>query len=126
VNDQRFPKSARLLTASDFQQVMENAEVKSGQPKFLMLATATGKPSARLGFIVSKKRVKLAVQRNRIKRCLRETFRQVQHELPSFDVVFLAKSHLAELSNEELQLSSKNAFLHLSKRYRKLKESVKS
>lgn len=105
---------------------MENAEVKSGQPKFLMLATATGKPSARLGFIVSKKRVKLAVQRNRIKRCLRETFRQVQHELPSFDVVFLAKSHLAELSNEELQLSSKNAFLHLSKRYRKLKESVKS
>lgn len=126
MKDQRFPKSARLLTPSDFNQVMENADVKSGQPKFLMLATATGKPSARLGFIVSKKRVKLAVQRNRIKRCLRETFRQVQHELPSFDVVFLAKSHLAELSNEELQLSSKNAFLHLSKRYRKLKESVKS
>lgn len=126
MKDQRFPKSARLLTPSDFNQVMENADVKSSQPKFLMLATATGKPSARLGFIVSKKRVKLAVQRNRIKRCLRETFRQVQHELPSFDVVFLAKSHLAELSNEELQLSSKNAFLHLSKRYRKLKESVKS
>lgn len=126
MNDQRFPKSARLLTPSDFKQVMESAEVKSGQPNFLMLATVTGKTSARLGFIVSKKRVKLAVERNRIKRCLRETFRQVQHELPPFDVVFLAKSHLAELTNHELQQSGKNALQHLSKRYQKLQKIVKS
>jgi len=126
VNDQRFPKSARLLTPSDFKQVMENAEVKSGQTNFLLLATATGKPSARLGFIVSKKRVKLAVERNRIKRCMRETFRHLQHELPPFDVVFLAKAHLADLNNHELQQSGKNALQHLCKRYQKLHASVKS
>lgn len=126
MNDQRFPKSAKLLIPSDFKQVMENAEVKSGQPNFLLLATVTGKPSARLGFIISKKRVKLAVERNRIKRCLRETFRKLHHELPPFDVVFLAKSQLAELSNHELHRSGENALQHLSKRYRKLQESVKS
>ncbi len=98
---------------------MENAEVKSSQDKFLLLATATGKNSPRLGFIVAKKRVKLAVQRNRIKRCMRETFRLLQNDLPPLDIVFLAKSNLAELDNDQLQSSGKAAFLHLAKRYNK-------
>ena len=42
---------------------------------------------ARLGLIVAKKTAKLAVQRNYMRRVLRELFRINQHQLPAMDVV---------------------------------------
>jgi len=41
----------------------------------------------RLGLIVSKKTAKLAVQRNYMRRVLRELFRLNQHRLPPVDLV---------------------------------------
>ena len=46
----------------------------------------------RLGIIIAKKNVKLAVERNRLKRQLRETFRKQRQVLPSLDIVLLAKT----------------------------------
>ena len=45
------------------------------------------KSRARLGLIVAKKTAKLAVQRNYMRRVLRELFRLNQHQLPAVDVV---------------------------------------
>ncbi len=42
---------------------------------------------ARLGLIVSKKTAKLAVQRNYMRRIMRELFRLNQHNLPAMDLV---------------------------------------
>lgn len=42
---------------------------------------------ARLGLVVSKKKAKLAVQRNYMRRVLRELFRLNQQYLPSIDLV---------------------------------------
>lgn len=44
-------------------------------------------PAARLGLVVSKRALPSAVQRNRAKRVLRETFRQRRWELPPMDIV---------------------------------------
>lgn len=52
---------------------------------------------ARLGLIVSKKALKHAVWRNRFKRLQREKFRLMQSQLPSVDVVLVAKWRLADL-----------------------------
>lgn len=41
----------------------------------------------RLGMIVAKRLLKRAVDRNRVKRCVRETFRGVRAELPACDFV---------------------------------------
>ena len=41
----------------------------------------------RLGLVVGKKTAKLAVDRNYMKRVLRELFRLNQHHLPSLDLV---------------------------------------
>lgn len=41
----------------------------------------------RLGLIVSKKTAKLAVQRNYMRRVLRELFRLNQHHLPTVDLI---------------------------------------
>jgi ribonuclease P protein component len=44
-------------------------------------------PAARLGLVVSKRALPGAVQRNRARRVLRETFRQQRATLPSMDIV---------------------------------------
>jgi len=57
---------------------------------------------ARLGLVISKKSAKRAVDRNRVKRQLRETFRLNQHQLPKFDVVMLSKRGIPEADNKML------------------------
>ncbi len=41
----------------------------------------------RLGILISRKHAALAADRNRIKRCIREAFRQAQTELGTLDVL---------------------------------------
>ena len=52
---------------------------------FYVARRATGKP--RLGMLVSRKHAASAVERNRIKRCIREAFRLEQERLGSLDVL---------------------------------------
>ena len=42
---------------------------------------------ARLGILISRKHAPLATDRNRIKRCIREAFRQTQDALGSIDLL---------------------------------------
>ncbi|MEE4281228.1 MAG: ribonuclease P protein component, partial [Pseudomonadales bacterium] len=51
---------------------------------------------------IAKKNVRLAVQRNRIKRTAREVFRTMPDSDPSLDVVLLARRGLDQLDNAEL------------------------
>ena len=57
---------------------------------------------ARIGVIISKRNVRLAVHRNRIKRLIKEQFRLQQIFLPSVDIVFVVKKGSGELDNKEL------------------------
>jgi len=52
--------------------------------------------------VIGKKSVKLSVERNRIKRQLRETFRHHQMDLAGWDIVVIARKGLADLDNPEL------------------------
>ena len=52
--------------------------------------------------MIGKKSVKLSVERNRIKRQIRETFRHHQMELAGWDIVIIARKGLADLDNPEL------------------------
>lgn len=89
-----------MLTASDYSQIFQDVQIRASSQRFLILAKDQKRDTARLGVIVAKKNVKLAVQRNRIKRLLRETFRNERAELPKIDIIVLAKKgvHLAENS----------------------------
>lgn len=101
-----FTKSHRLLNASDFQAVFNDARFKTSHQHLLILSRPTslaisdGPP--RLGLVIAKKHIRLAVQRNRIKRILRETFRQHQHQLTGIDAVVLARRGLDQLDNAQL------------------------
>lgn len=97
-----FRKSSRLLASPDFQRVFQNASFKVSHRHLLILATPNDVQRPRLGLVIGKKNVRLAVQRNRIKRHIRESFRLKQHKLPAMDAIVLARSQLDHLSNHKL------------------------
>ena len=101
-DDQTFPRTARLLGAFDYTAVFETCDLRAGS-KHAILLTIPNPSHSRLGLIIAKKNVRLAVQRNRIKRVAREFFRSNPLEHPR-DIVFLAKRNLAELDNQQLRV----------------------
>jgi len=63
---------------------------------------ASARMPARLGMAVAKKTAKRAVDRNRLKRLARESFRQHKHSLAGFDIVLLARHASVSANNQEL------------------------
>lgn len=59
--------------------------------------------NARLGVAVAKRHVPLAVDRNRVRRMIRESFRHYQAALKGHDIVVIAQRALFELSKARLQ-----------------------
>lgn len=101
-----FTKAHRLLSPSDFKAVFDDARFKASDQLLLVLSrpntavVTNGTP--RLGLVIAKKHIRLSVQRNRIKRILRETFRHHQHQLQGIDAVVLARRGLDKLDNAQL------------------------
>ncbi|NQY86852.1 MAG: ribonuclease P protein component [Colwellia sp.] len=101
-----FNRESRLLTPDHFQSVFKKP-IRFGSSHFTILITPSNLPADscknnRLGLAIAKKRVKLAVQRNRIKRIIRESFRLNQHNLPAIDMVVMVKSGIDQLDNKEI------------------------
>lgn len=71
---------------------------------------------ARLGLAIAKKQVRRAVDRNRIKRIVRESFRHHQQQLASVDYVVMARRDTAAASNAELFVSLQHHWKRLIKR----------
>ena len=67
---------------------------------------------SRLGMVVSKRNCALAVNRNRLKRLIREAFRLNQSDLSALDLVVSLRSPL-KISDEELQACIEKLFIQL-------------
>jgi ribonuclease P protein component len=96
-----FSRELRLLTPDDFQPVFKNA-IPAVSPHLTLLARKNSLDHPRIGMAIPKKHIKRAVGRNRIRRIVREQFRQQQHKLPAIDIVVIAKAGIADLSNQEI------------------------
>jgi ribonuclease P protein component len=70
-----------------------------------MIARPNGLDHARLGMAVGVRAAGGAVNRNRVKRVVRETFRSSQHELPALDLVVNARAAAGRATNAELSAS---------------------
>ncbi|MBC7192662.1 ribonuclease P protein component [Marinobacter sp.] len=97
-----FPKSARLLTPGDYGRVFDDVQIRVPHRNFLILATPNSLGHARVGLVFAKRNLKHAVQRNRIKRQVRETFR-LRTDIPALDIIVLGRQGLAQLGNPQVR-----------------------
>jgi len=96
-----FPHTVRLSKPDQYRRVFDRPEYKVSSEAFLLLATPGAAQSSRLGVVVAKKNIRLAVRRNRIKRLVREHFRQHPFD-EAIDLVVLARSGADHLDNPRL------------------------
>lgn len=99
--DSRFRRRSRLADKSSFDAVFRKA-VRSRDRVFTVLYRPNEKAVARLGLAISKKNCRLATGRNRLKRIVRESFRQHLDELPGLDIVVLNQPAAARANNRLL------------------------
>lgn len=97
-----FPLQLRLRAAQEFDAVFKQGDFRASERHLLCLARGNRCSHARLGMVVSKRNVPLAVQRNRIKRVIRESFRRNCSNLPHCDVVLLCRQGLAGMDNRSI------------------------
>ena len=82
-----LPRQLRLTRKYQFDRVLKERMVQLRNGPFRIYAAGNIETVPRLGLIVGKRHAKRAVDRNRIKRALRESFYQGHHQLGAFDIV---------------------------------------
>lgn len=100
--EQRFTLSARqrLKTPSQYQLVYKSKQW-GGSPHFSFNVLAINAAQPMLGVTVSKKVSKSAVDRNRLKRQIREFYRLHQHQLSGAQLVITAKPSSMKVSDQD-------------------------
>ena len=113
--DHSFKKADRILKRNEFIQLSKFGR-KIQNEYFIVLYAPGQYDRSRLGITVTKK-VGKAVKRNRIKRLVREYFRQNRHLLSGYwDLNVIAKKEAADLSSEKIFDSLCNVFERISNR----------
>ncbi len=86
-----FTRRQRLIKGTEFAAVFAARRYLRSQ-SYLVMSLANDLGHARLGMVVAKRQLRRAVDRNRMRRIIRETFRLYSPELPALDVVVKVQS----------------------------------
>ena len=111
-----FSRRVRLLDAQQYKAIFDDAPFRVSTRELLFLSRPNSLPVPRLGLVISKKSCRLAVQRNRVKRLVRESFRQHQGSLTGLDIIVLSRRGIAELDNHTLTQLITQSWTRLLKR----------
>jgi len=105
-----FSRKSRLIKPAQYKYVFSKPK-RSIDNNFIIIAKKNNENYPRLGLAISKKNIKLAVQRNRIKRIIREFFRiNIIVNNVGIDFVVMAKKNLSNIDNSSLKISLNNNF----------------
>jgi ribonuclease P protein component len=119
-----FTKSMRLLNSKDFQTVFDDAPLRTSHQHFLVLARINSFDRPRLGLVIAKKHIRHAVDRNRMKRLIRETFRAKQQQLAGIDVIVLARKGMNDVTNAVLIEQLNGQWDRLIRKFQKAKTEL--
>ncbi|HEX7370508.1 MAG TPA: ribonuclease P protein component [Rhodanobacteraceae bacterium] len=107
-----LPPTARLRRAADF-AALRHATGRFQAQHFALRWIVSPKGFARMGLAVSRKVSKRAVERNRIKRLLRESFRVQREALPPLDILVIARTSAAATDSSMLRADIERAWHRL-------------
>ena len=107
-------KIPALVGRKDFDNVFKNSETSFSSGPFVVILKKNEISSARTGIIIQKKLVKLAVNRNYIRRKFREII--IRSKLNSFDAVLIVKNKIEEFD----KLKVKKNFVDLESKIEKI------
>jgi ribonuclease P protein component len=113
-----LPSFFRLKTKKQIREIFHDAE-RISSDYFLLFLKANTLSYPRLAIIISKRSVRNAVDRNRFKRVVKESFRLHQHLISGYDVLIIASKNIAQLNNKELFRCLKKQWLQLHKHQKK-------
>jgi ribonuclease P protein component len=108
----RFSREDRLVSKQDFQTVFAKPD-KISRKLLTVLYVKNSLLHARIGILISKQQVKQAVDRNRLRRIVRESFREHKNTLPALDMIVIVRSGIAQLSNQDCREYIDNLWLKL-------------
>jgi len=100
--DFSFTSRDRLLSARQFTRVFEQAN-KTSSEFFTILSRENNVGQARLGLVVAKRRANRSVDRNIIKRIIRESFRLNKASLPKYDFIVILKRPIKTIKRANLR-----------------------
>ncbi len=115
-----FPRERRLLRAAEFRHVFSDP-LRVSDRYFTVLArpAAEVRASSRLGLAIARKQLRRAVDRNRVKRLIREFFRHFvagPADQPKADFVVMVRAAAREVDNATLIRSLQDLFTRLRQR----------
>ena len=97
-----LPTQRRLRRKSDFEAAYARGR-RFGNGFFAVTAKPNDIGGPRLGLAVSVKNAGSSVERNRLRRTIRESFRLHQHDLPAVDIVVSARGRARDATGAELR-----------------------
>ena len=114
---QCFPLKHRLAHSYEFDAVFEQNQARINSASLLLLAKPNTLGFDRLGMIVSKKSLPKSVQRSKVKRRIRETFRKaVSVSITGWDIVVMTRP---EINNQQdLTGYLQDSFTALAEKFR--------
>ena len=111
-----FNRKLKLLNAEHYKNVFSKSQ-RFGNKSFTVLARENNLGHSRLGLAISKKCAKRAVDRNRIKRIFRESFRLHQHTLPNVDIIAMCKPSVLQLDKQEMHAQIETQWRFMQKKF---------
>ena len=110
-----FPAARRLRRKSEFDAARAGGR-RFGNGFFAVTVISNDKTGPRLGLAVALRVTRTAVERNRIRRIIRESFRRHQQALPGVDLVVSARARSRGAPGRELHASLEALWRQVSER----------
>jgi len=97
----KFSRAMKMNNPGDFTRVFRQAKrAGGGGLTVLTVRNSVGHP--RLGLAIAKKHIKLASNRNRLKRIIRESFRHHQSGFENIDIVVLSRADVVKRPSKQI------------------------
>ena len=98
-----YSRKYRLASKQEVQSVFAARPKKVSRQYLLILYTPNQLDYARLGIIAGKQHLRRAVDRNRVRRVIRESFRQTKAALSGLDLIVLIRSSCSKVETKTIR-----------------------